>query len=158
MKKILTLCIIHEHPRILLGLKKRGFGKGKWVGFGGKVEDGEEIETAAIRELEEETSLLAQEIERVGILDFEFNDDTEDLEIHVFRVHDYEGEPVETSEVRPQWFHVDEMPTDKMWADDILWFPLLFSGKKFRGRFLFEDHTTIINKHVVEVDEFRENL
>ena len=28
MKKLLTLCVIHEHPRVLLGMKKRGFGVG----------------------------------------------------------------------------------------------------------------------------------
>jgi 8-oxo-dGTP diphosphatase/2-hydroxy-dATP diphosphatase len=38
-------------------MKKRGFGKGKWNGFGGKVEEGECIEDSAIRELEEECGL-----------------------------------------------------------------------------------------------------
>jgi hypothetical protein len=37
MKKILTLTIIYQHPRVLLGMKKRGFGAGRWNGFGGKV-------------------------------------------------------------------------------------------------------------------------
>ena len=139
-------------------MKKRGFGEGKWVGFGGKVGEGEDIEEAAIRELKEETSLLAKKIERVGILDFEFKDDTEDLELHVFRVHDYEGEPIETDEMKPQWFHVDEMPIDKMWADDAHWFPLLLGGKKFRGKFLFKDQENIIDKELTEIDEFREFL
>jgi 8-oxo-dGTP diphosphatase / 2-hydroxy-dATP diphosphatase len=34
---------------VLLGLKKKGFGKGKWNGFGGKVEKNETILEAAIR-------------------------------------------------------------------------------------------------------------
>ena len=38
-------------------MKKRGFGKGKWNGFGGKVEEGECIEDSAVRELEEECGL-----------------------------------------------------------------------------------------------------
>lgn len=42
-RKILTLCIIHEHPRVLLGYKKKGFGAGLWNGFGGKVEAGESM-------------------------------------------------------------------------------------------------------------------
>lgn len=37
--KLLTL--------VLLGMKKRGFGAGKWNGFGGKVQPGETIEEAA---------------------------------------------------------------------------------------------------------------
>ncbi len=39
---------------ILLGEKKKGFGFGKCIAFGGKVEINESIEQAAIRELEEE--------------------------------------------------------------------------------------------------------
>ncbi len=35
---------------ILLGVKRVGFGAGKITGFGGKVEDGETVAMAAIRE------------------------------------------------------------------------------------------------------------
>jgi len=47
--KILTLAFVRRHGEILLGYKKRGFGAGKWNGFGGKVEAGETIEDAAKR-------------------------------------------------------------------------------------------------------------
>jgi 8-oxo-dGTP diphosphatase/2-hydroxy-dATP diphosphatase len=43
VKKLLTLCIIYQHSRILLGMKKRGFGAGRWNGFGGKVAMAETI-------------------------------------------------------------------------------------------------------------------
>ena len=42
-KKVLTLVYIRDEENILLGLKKRGFGTGKWNGFGGKVQPGESI-------------------------------------------------------------------------------------------------------------------
>ena len=42
-KKVLTLVYIRDDEKILLGLKKRGFGTGKWNGFGGKVQAGETI-------------------------------------------------------------------------------------------------------------------
>jgi hypothetical protein len=50
-RKVLTLAlIVHDsRRRLLLGLKKRGFGQGKWNGFGGKVEPGETITQAALR-------------------------------------------------------------------------------------------------------------
>ena len=70
-RKILTLCVVHEHPRVLLGMKKRGFGEGRWNGFGGKVQEGETIEGAAKRELLEEAGVSLGSIERVGRLDFE---------------------------------------------------------------------------------------
>ncbi|MDR0650832.1 MAG: NUDIX domain-containing protein [Candidatus Peribacteria bacterium] len=40
--------------QLLLAMKKRGFGVGKWSGPGGKVEEGESISQAAVREVEEE--------------------------------------------------------------------------------------------------------
>ncbi len=57
MKKLLTLCIIYQYPKVLLGMKKRGFGAGRFNGFGGKVENGESIEEAAKREVVEEVGL-----------------------------------------------------------------------------------------------------
>jgi 8-oxo-dGTP pyrophosphatase MutT (NUDIX family) len=37
-------------------MKKRGFGEGRWNGVGGKVEPGESIEAALIREAKEEVN------------------------------------------------------------------------------------------------------
>ena len=47
--KLLTLAFVKTSTDILLGYKKRGFGMGRWNGFGGKVEAGETIEDAAKR-------------------------------------------------------------------------------------------------------------
>lgn len=47
--KLLTLVLVVQPGRVLLGMKKRGFGAGKWNGFGGKVQPGETIEDAAKR-------------------------------------------------------------------------------------------------------------
>ena len=38
--KLLTLVIVRDADRVLLGRKKRGFGEGYLNGFGGKVEVG----------------------------------------------------------------------------------------------------------------------
>ena len=48
--KILTLLFVQKEGKVLLGMKKRGFGKDRWNGFGGKVHIEEEtIEEGAIR-------------------------------------------------------------------------------------------------------------
>lgn len=47
--KVCTLVLIREQARVLLGMKKRGFGQGLWNGFGGKVERGESILNGAMR-------------------------------------------------------------------------------------------------------------
>ena len=138
MKKILTLAMLVRDGRILLGLKKRGFGKGLWNGFGGKVEAGESIQQAAMREVEEEVGLIPVHIEEVGLLNFTFESEPIELEVHVFRVDSWEGEPVETEEVRPEWFEYTDVPYSEMWSDDEYWLPLLLDGEKFRADFHFD--------------------
>lgn len=66
-KKLLTLVFLREEGKVLLGMKKRGFGVGKWNGFGGKVEAGETIPDAAAREVREECGYIVKPSE-LGIL------------------------------------------------------------------------------------------
>lgn len=152
MKKLLTLCLAMRDGNILLGMKKRGFGAGRWNGFGGKVEPGETIEAAARRETKEECGVAILEMEKVGIHEFRFAKNPNDvLEVHVFRVDQYKWEPVETEEMRPQWFSFGDIPYDTMWPDDQYWLPLFLAGKKFRTKFLFGENDTVLEKNIRDV-------
>ena len=153
-KKLMTLCIIHQHPRILLGMKKRGFGEGRWNGFGGKVQKGEDIETATKREVSEEVGITLLDLEKRGILQFEFQEGFEEMfEVHVYKTEKFSGEPKEGEEMKPRWFHVDEIPFNSMWSDDIHWFPFFLENKKFKGKFLFDEKDKVLEKEVKEVNE-----
>jgi 8-oxo-dGTP diphosphatase / 2-hydroxy-dATP diphosphatase len=158
-RKILTLCMVTSKDGVLLGMKKRGFGAGRWNGFGGKVEPGETIEEAAVREVQEEVSVTPTIMSKIGILEFSFVSDPMVLEVHVYRVTDFRGEPTESEEMQPQWFSWDQMPFSQMWADDEYWFPYIKEGKKFKGSFLFDapatkDHAgRIIEKNLTEVSD-----
>ncbi|MDD5133365.1 MAG: hypothetical protein PHD81_01405 [Candidatus Nanoarchaeia archaeon] len=44
-----TLCYSIKGEQILLGIKKKGFGKGNLNGFGGHVEDNETIKNSNIQ-------------------------------------------------------------------------------------------------------------
>jgi 8-oxo-dGTP diphosphatase/2-hydroxy-dATP diphosphatase len=138
IKRILTLCIIHKDSKILLGMKKRGFGVGFWNGFGGKVKEGESIEEAAKRETKEEIGVVPLDLKKMGILRFQFKGEPEILEVHVFSCSNFEGEIKETEEMKPKWFKIEQIPFDQMWPDDKYWLPLLLKGKNFRGKFYFE--------------------
>lgn len=151
MKKILTLCIVQQGDRVLLGMKKRGFGEGKWNGFGGKVKEGETVKEAAKRELTEEVRILAEDLEERGILEFTFQDNPEILEVHVFCATRFVGEPVETEEMRPQWFSTEAIPFELMWPDDKFWFPLFLEGKRFKGQFLFQGMDTLLSHELGEL-------
>lgn len=160
MKKLITtLCIIHQHPKVLLGMKKRGFATGVWNGFGGKVQEGESIEEATKREMKEESGINLIDLNKIGVLKFEFENNPEIIEVHIFKSENFSGEPTESEEMNPRWFHVDEIPFEQMWPDDIFWMPMFLEGKKFKGKFLFnkpsgsEYKSKILKKELIEVRE-----
>jgi len=152
-KKVLTLCLIQKDNKVLLGFKKRGFGKNKWNGFGGKLHSGETIEQAAIREVKEESNINVLNIKKIGILTFKFLENGEEFEGHIFKSIKFNGTPLESDEMKPKWFKVDQIPFDKMWSDDIYWFPLFLQNKKFIGYFNFDSQENITKYSLKEVDE-----
>lgn len=133
-------------------MKKRGFGAGRWNGFGGKVQPDESIEDAAKREILEEAGIEVNKLDKRGILEFEFQGNPEILEVHVFRANEFLGEPTESEEMKPQWFHVDEIPFGEMWADDKYWIPLFLEDKKFKGKILFGESDSVLENSITEAE------
>lgn len=153
--KRLTLVLVTDGDRVLLGMKKRGFGAGRWNGFGGKIEKGETAAQAAARELREEAGLAVRrlgDLERVGTLYFTAKEDPDALRVAVFRLRTFVGLPAETEEMRPQWFAASEIPYDGMWPDDKYWLPVLLSGGRFLAEFAFDGEETIVGRAVMRAD------
>ena len=146
--KLLTLCMIYNDKQILLGMKKRGFGAGRWNGFGGKVAAGESIKDAALRELHEEVGIIPQDLRHRGFIIFEFQGDPQKLEVHLFSAHQFSGEPSESEEMKPQWFAHQDIPYDSMWPDDKYWIPLILEGKNIEGYFLFGKYDCVLEKEI----------
>jgi 8-oxo-dGTP diphosphatase / 2-hydroxy-dATP diphosphatase len=161
MKKIVTLCLVQKSNQILLGMKKRGFGAGHFNGFGGKVEMNETIEAGAARELYEEAGITALHKHKIGQLTFTFREEPGlELEMHIFKVTEFEGVPIESDEMCPQWFAVCDIPYTKMWSSDVAWFPLYLKDQRFCGSFHFDkpantEHTAVIlEQTLVLIEEF----
>lgn len=152
MYKTCTLVYVQRKGEVLLGLKKRGFAKSLWNGFGGKVEPGESLESAARRELEEECGIKVGEMKKTGLFIFSHEEDARPHIIHVFCTADFHGEPIETEEMKPQWFTLDELPFDSMWSSDRPWLKRLLEGECFIGHFHFREFKHILSHNLQEVD------
>ena len=150
-----TLILSMRDGRLLLGMKKRGFGVGKLNGFGGKLNEGESIVEAAVRELFEEVGIeaLADDLKKVAELTFLFPHAEEDWDqvVHVYSVDKWSGEPSESEEMSCEWHDFDKVPFERMWEDDQHWLPRVLAGDKVRGKFSFgEDNSSIIAQEIVD--------
>lgn len=136
--------------KICLGMKKMGFGTGKWNGAGGKVEAGETVEAAAIRETKEEFGLEAVSVKKMGVLEFRFaNNPAWDQEVHIYCSEEWKGELRESDEMAPKWFAVENIPYENMWSDDIYWLPRVLKGEVIQASFVFGEGDAILEKQVV---------
>lgn len=134
IKDVTNVLFVKEN-KVLLGLKKRGFGARKYNGFGGKLKSGESILDAAIREAKEEVGLDMVSYYKAAEIDFA---ESYPLRMHLYVCTEWEGDVLESEEMRPAWFHFDKIPYEEMWDDDKYWMELALSGKKFKASFTFE--------------------
>jgi 8-oxo-dGTP diphosphatase len=142
-----TLCFLIEDGQILLIRKKRGLGAGKINGPGGRIELGEEPHECAVRETSEEVGLTPLNVQKRGVLHFQFADGYS-LQCFVFLAHAYTGDLIETDEAFPIWTPLDNIPYNEMWADDTHWLPGVIQGRTFRGYFHF-DGETMLSKYLL---------
>jgi 8-oxo-dGTP pyrophosphatase MutT (NUDIX family) len=142
-----TLCFLISRNSVLLAMKKRGFGAGRWNGVGGKPETGESIFSAAKRETQEEIKVIPNKMRLVAKLDFYFPyiPLTEDWnqQVVVYLAEEWTGQPMETDEMKPRWYDKNKLPYDKMWADDKIWLPHVLADKKVKAEFYFGKNQNI---------------
>ena len=149
-----TLCILIKDKEVLLAMKKKGFGQGKWNGVGGKfdTEKGDkDIIDTAVRETKEEIGVDVKNLEKMAVLSFYFPYKKEwNQDVHVFLVKEWQGEPSESEEMFPKWFKADKVPFNEMWDDDKLWLPHVLEGRKIKADFTFKQGE-IIDKHDIKI-------
>lgn len=147
ISKLTTLCyIINNKDEVLLIRKKRGFGKGKWNGPGGKVENGEVLKNSVIREIKEETNIEVINPIELGYIEFIWPESKGDSNqrCYIYLVKEFKGEPKESDECLPKWFSFSQIPYEQMWDDDKYWYPEALLGKPVKKRFFFDENNKVL--------------
>ena len=128
-----TLCYIEKNNSYLMLLrnkKKIDENKGKWIGVGGKVEEGESIEECLKREVYEETNLTLNTYAYRGKILFESDEWGKEL-MHLYTSDDFSGEPSECSEGELKWIPKDKIMDLNLWEGDREFLRLLFDDAPF---------------------------
>lgn len=148
-----TLLFLVKDGQILLAMKKRGFGAGLWNGAGGKIEQGESIEQALVRECQEEINVTPNTWKKVAELDFVQDAQTDPwhMYVHAYISYEWEGEPAESEEMKPLWFNFAEIPYDDMWGDDRYWLQRVLDGEVLTGEFTFDENDKLIGHSLVKI-------
>jgi 8-oxo-dGTP pyrophosphatase MutT (NUDIX family) len=134
-----TLVFFADKENVLLAMKKRGFGKGKWNGYGGKLEKGETLIDAAVREVREESEIEInkEDLLPLGMIQFVFLDKPEwDQNVHLYLVEKV-LQAKETEEMKPQIFSKNNLPFNDMWDGDKHFIPLILKKQIVEARMEF---------------------
>ena len=96
----------------------------KWIGIGGKFEEGESPEECMRREMLEETGLTAKSWQYRGIVTF-VSDEWGTEYMHLFKCSDYSGEIKECDEGVLEWIKKDKLLSLPIWEGDKIFLRLL---------------------------------
>ena len=100
-----TLCYIEKDEKYLMlhrVKKENDVNRDKWVGVGGKFEDGESPEECVLRETLEETGLTLTDYRYRGIVTF-VSDRWETEYMHLFTATGFSGEIIDFDEGVLEW-------------------------------------------------------
>ena len=138
-----------ESTEILLGHKARGLGTGRLVGPGGKVILGEDLTTAASREVSEEVGVTVQpqHLHHMATLTYPFVDRPQNSQrSFVFTATEFSGTPTDSDELVPSWYRLQDIPWEHMWDDAKLWLPQVLSGEFIEATFTIGPDDRVVDQ------------
>ena len=110
--------------------KKNDMNKDKWLGIGGKFEEGESPEECMIRETEEETGLRLKSCNLRAVITFVSNI-YEAEHMYLFTSDNFEGELIECNEGELKWVDKEEVISLNAWEGDKIFLEKLFNNDSF---------------------------
>jgi len=128
-----TLCYIERGDEWLLlhrVKKEQDANRDKWIGLGGKFEDGESPEECVLREVREETGLTLTSYRYRGIVTF-VSDRWETEYMHLFTADGFVGEIGACAEGELAWIKKAEFAALPQWEGDRIFLRLLEENAPF---------------------------
>ena len=117
--------------------KKNDFNKGKYIGVGGHIEEGETPDVAIDREVKEETNLDIIHKELRALIIFYFDEFEEHMYLYTSR--DFKGEIEECNEGTLRWINYHNFKDLPMWEGDKYFIdPIINNEPYFEMSFLYK--------------------
>ena len=117
-----TLCYLERDGQYLMlhrVKKQNDANHDKWIGVGGKFEEGESPEDCVTREVWEETGLTLTDYAYRGVVTF-VSDRWEGEYMHLFTATGFTGQVKECDEGQLEWIPKEKLMQLPMWAGDRL--------------------------------------
>jgi 8-oxo-dGTP diphosphatase len=153
-----TLVLLVEDDRLSLAEKRKGPTTGFLNGPGGRIEQGEDPETAARRETGEEfgVQVAKRDLHKVALITFVNHKDDGTVFtclMHVYRAHKWKGKIHRPAAERlkmgiPKWYKTSRLPFERLTDADGIWMPMVLKGYKLQARFQYAPRQSRL------VDEF----
>lgn len=145
--KLTTICYIEKDDKTLMlyrNKKKDDIHEGKYVGVGGKFEQGETPEECIIREVKEETGLMLKSLTYKGLITFPKFKNEEDWYMFLYFSDDFEGSLSEKDlddckEGKLLWVDNDKIFDLDMWEGDRLFLNWAKTGKIFSSKIIYNN-------------------
>ena len=142
-----TLCYIERGDEWLLlhrVKKEHDANRDKWIGLGGKFEDGESPEECILREVWEETGLTLTSYRYRGIVTF-VSDRWETEYMHLFTADGFTGEIGPCDEGELEWIKKSDFAALPQWEGDRIFLDLLEKNEPFFSLKLRYEGETLVS-------------
>ncbi|MCC8076103.1 MAG: 8-oxo-dGTP diphosphatase [Clostridiales bacterium] len=141
-----TLCYIEQNGCYLMlhrVKKENDLNHDKWIGVGGKFEDGESPEECVCREALEETGLTLRRPEYRGLVTF-VSDRWETEYMHLFVAKDFSGTLTDCDEGTLEWVPKERVRELPLWEGDHIFLRLLDeAGPFFSLKLVYQGDTLV---------------
>ncbi|MBQ3782841.1 MAG: 8-oxo-dGTP diphosphatase [Lachnospiraceae bacterium] len=146
--QLTTLCYIEKEDKYLMlhRVKKEvDINKDKWIGVGGKFEEGECPEECLLREVKEETGYTLTDYQFRGIVTF-ISDSWVNESMHLFTATGFEGEQIVCDEGELVWVKKDKLMELNLWEGDKIFLELLQKEQRFFSLKLVYEGDTLVEQ------------